>query len=89
MNKFVANSRNTIWELKNNELRLSIYKIVGIGEELFFSSYRLGIKDMSLETNDFDEAVSKAKQIVREKIDKLYLDAYSFINDEEYKIERW
>ena len=67
--KFKSNAKyneglktGSIFSLKSNSLGIVIHKYAGCGDSLFLSSSTLNIDNYDLETEDFDEAVSKAKE---------------------------
>ena len=72
----------SIFDLKDNSLKLSIHKHMGCGDNLYLSCYELGISKKDLETEDFNEAVSKSKEIVAERMKHLRDEAHKFISDE-------
>lgn len=87
--KFKSNARyeekledGSIFALKDNSLKLSIHKYVRCGDNLYLSCYELGISQEDLETEDFNEAVSKSKEIVTERMKHLRDEAHKFIVDE-------
>lgn len=61
----------TIFELNNNNLKISIHHYVGCGESWFLSCKSLGISCKDLYTNDFNDAVEKAKELIWEDISVL------------------
>lgn len=61
----------SIFELKNNNLKMSIHHYVGCGDSWFLSYKALGISCKNLYTNDFTEAVIKAKEVIWEDISGL------------------
>lgn len=76
--KFKSNARyeekledGSIFDLKDYSLKVSIHKYVGCGDNLYLSCYELGISQKDLETEDFNEAVSKSMEIVTEKMKHL------------------
>lgn len=94
--KFKSNARykekpedGSIFDLKDNSLKLSIHKYVGCGDNLYLSCYELGISRKDLETEDFNEAVSKSKEIVTERMKYLRDEAHKFIVDECIEIVRY
>lgn len=94
--KFKSNARykeklkdGSIFELKDNSLKLSIHKYMGCGDNLYLSCYELGISRKDLETEDFNEAVSKSKEIVAEKMKHLREEALRFCMDTHVEIVRY
>nr|DAM66131.1 MAG TPA: hypothetical protein [Caudoviricetes sp.] len=94
--KFKSNARykekledGSIFDLKDNSLKLSIHKYVGCGDNLYLSCYELGISRKDLETEDFNEAVSKSKEIVSERVKHLREEAYRFCMDTHVEIVRY
>lgn len=61
----------TIFELKNNDLGISIHKDIGCGDNWLLSCKALGIKAHSLSTKDFEEAVSNAIDYICAKFAEL------------------
>ena len=72
-----VNSRETIYDLKNNELRIAIHRISGLNG-WYLSSGSLGISQRDLNTEDFNEAVKKSQIIIMEYVSKLYESACDF-----------
>ena len=94
--KFKSNARykekpedGSIFDLKDNSLKLSIHKYAGCGNDLFLSCYELGISTKNLETEDFNEAVSKSKELVSERVKHLREEAYRFCMDTHVEIVRY
>ena len=94
--KFKSNAKynkepktGSIFTLKDNSLRISIHKYVGCGDALFLNSTTLGIDNYDLETEDFNEAVSKSKEIVTERMKYLRDEAHKFIVDEYIEIVKY
>lgn len=79
----------SVFTLKNNSLRISIHKYVGCGDALFLNSKALNIDNYDLETEDFDEAVSKAKEVISCKVKKIREDSYRFCMDNNIEIVRY
>ena len=75
--------------MKDNSLKLSIHKYVGCGNDLFLSCCELGISTKNLETENFNEAVSKSKEIVSERVKHLREEAYRFCMDTHVEIVRY
>lgn len=61
----------SIFELKNNDLGVSIHKYIGCGDNWFLSCKALGIKARALSTEDFEEAVSNAIDYICAKFAEL------------------
>ena len=88
--EFVVNHRNTIYELKNNGLRLTIHNIIGMDDTLFLSVYSItGMRDIDLHTTDFGIAVERSKEILKNRIDMITKDANAFIEDDKYEIVKY
>ena len=94
--KFKSNARykekpedGSIFDLKDNSLKLSIHKYAGCGNDLFLSCCELGISTKNLETENFNEAVSKSKEIVSERVKHLREEAYRFCMDNNIEIVRY
>jgi hypothetical protein len=75
--------------LKNNYLGISIRKYVGCGDTLFLDSKALNINNYDLETEDFKEAVRKAKEVVMCEVKKIREDAYKFYSDNSIEFDRY
>lgn len=79
----------SIFTLKDNSLGISIHKYVGCGDELFLNSKALSIYDYDLETEDFDEAVSKAKKVIMSEVKKIREDSDRFYSDNSIEFDRY
>lgn len=93
--KFKSNAKyneepktGSIFALKYNYLKIVIHKYVGYGDTLFLNCNTLDIYNYNLETEDFDEAVSKAKEIIMSKVKKIKEDAYKFYLDNNIEFDR-
>lgn len=75
----------SIFTLKN-PLDICIHKYVGCGDNLYLSCHKLGIDTENLYTEDFNEAVKKAKQIVMIYSRRVFLDAQAFFKSTEENI---
>lgn len=94
--KFKSNAKyneepktGSIFALKYNSLRIVIHKYVGCGDTLFLNCSTLGICNYDLGTEDFDEAVSKAKEVVMREVKKIRVDAYRFYSDSNIEVDRY
>ena len=94
--KFKSNAKyneepktGSVFTLKYNSLGISIHKYVGCGDALFLNSKALGIDNYDLGTEDFKEAVSKAKEVVMRKVKKIREDAYRFYSDTNIEFDRY
>lgn len=94
--KFKSNAKyneepkaGSIFTLKYNSLEIVIHKYVGCGDALFLNSKALNIDNYDLETEDFEEAVSKAKEVVMCKVKKIREDAYRFYSDSSIEFDRY
>ena len=94
--KFKSNAKyneepktGSIFTLKYNSLGIVIHKYVGCGDALFLNSKALNIDNYDLGTEDFKEAVSKAKEVVMCKVKKIREDAYRFCMDNNIEIVRY
>jgi hypothetical protein len=79
----------SIFTLKYNSLGISIHKYVGCGDELFLNSKALSIYNYDLETEDFGEAVRKAKEVIMREVKKIREDAYKFYSDTNIEFDRY
>lgn len=93
--KFKSNAKydeepktGSIFALKYNSLGIVIHKYVGCGDALFLNCSALDILNYNLETENFDEAVSKAKEVVMRKVKKIRVDAYRFYSDNNIEFDR-
>ena len=94
--KFKSNAKyneepktGSIFALKDNSLGISIHKYVGCGDALFLNSKALNIDNYDLETEDFDEAVSKVKEVVMREVEKIREDSCRFYSDNNIEIVRY
>lgn len=94
--KFKSNAKydeepktGSIFTLKSNSLGISIHKYVGCGDTLFLNSKALNIDNYDLETEDFEEAVSKTKEVVMREVKKIREDAYRFYSDNNIEFDRY
>lgn len=94
--KFKSNAKyneepktGSIFALKYNSLGIVIHKYVGCGDTLFLNSKALNIDNYDLETEDFEEAVSKAKEVVMREVKKIREDAYRFYSDNSIEFDRY
>lgn len=94
--KFKSNAKyseepktGSVFTLKNNSLGISIHKYVGCGDALFLNSKALNIDNYDLGTEDFEEAVSKAKEVIMSKVKKIREDAYRFYSDNSIEFDRY
>lgn len=79
----------SIFTLKDNSLGISIHKYVGCGDALFLNSRALNIDNYDLGTEDFKEAVSKAKEVVMREVKKIRETAYRFYSDSNIEFDRY
>ena len=79
----------SIFDLKYNSLGIVIYKYVGCGDALFLNCSTLDILNHNLGTEDFEEAVSKTKEVVMREVKKIREDAYRFCMDNNIEIVRY
>lgn len=79
----------SIFTLKDNSLGINIHKYAGCGDKLFLNSKALSIYDYDLGTEDFEEAVSKAKEVIMSKVKKIRMDAYRFYSDTNIEFDRY
>lgn len=93
--KFKSNAKydeepktGSIFALKYNSLGIVIHKYVGCGDALFLNCSALDILNYNLETENFDEAVSKAKEVVMREVKKIRVDAYRFYSDNNIEFDR-
>lgn len=94
--KFKSNAKykekpqtGSVFTLKDNSLGISIHKYVGCGDKLFLNSKALSIDNYDLGTEDFKEAVSKAKEVVMCEVKKIREDAYKFYSDTNIEFDRY
>lgn len=94
--KFKSNAKynedpksGSIFALKYNSLRIVIHKYIGYGDTLFLNCSILGIYNYDLRTEDFEEAVSKTKEIIMREVKKIREDSYRFYADNNIEIDRY
>lgn len=94
--KFKSNAKykekpetGNIFTLQDNSLGISIHKYVGCGDALFLNSKALNIDNYDLGTEDFEEAVSKAKEIIMCKVKKIREDSCRFYSDSNIEFDRY
>lgn len=94
--KFKSNAKRkekpetgSIFTLKDNSLGISIHKYVGCGDALYLNSKALNIDNYNLGTEDFDEAVSKAKEVIMHEVKKIREDSYRFCSDNNIEFGRY
>lgn len=94
--KFKSNAKyseepktGSIFALKSDSLKIVIHKYVGCGDALFLNCSTLDIDNYDLETEDFDEAVSKAKEVVSCKVKKIREDSHRFCSDNNIEFDRY
>lgn len=94
--KFKSNAKyneepktGSIFTLKYNSLEIVIHKYVGYGDVLFLNCSALGVFNYDLGTEDFNEAVSKAKEVVMREVKKIREDAYRFYSDNNIEFDRY
>lgn len=94
--KFKSNAKyneelktGSVFALKYNSLGIVIHKYVGCGDALFLNCSALDIFNYDLETEDFGESVSKAKEIIMCKVKKIREDAYRFYADGNIEFDRY
>ena len=94
--KFKSNAKyneepktGSIFALKYNSLGIVIHKYAGCGDALFLNCSALDICNYNLETEDFDEAVRKAKEVIMCKVKKIREDSHRFYMDNNIEIVRY
>lgn len=94
--KFKSNAKyneepktGSVFALKYNSLGIVIHKYIGCGDALFLNCSALDIFNYDLETEDFGEAVSKAKEVVMREVKKIREDAYRFYSDNNIEFDRY
>lgn len=94
--KFKSNAKykeepktGSIFNLKNYSLGISIHKYVGCGDKLFLNSKALNIDNYDLGTENFEEAVRKAKEIIMREVKKIREDSYRFYSDNSIEFDRY
>lgn len=70
--------KGSIFELKDNKLGILIHHYIGCGNNWYLSCKALGIRNKNLETENFGEAVVKAKVIIWHEVNLLsfYMDNF-------------
>lgn len=94
--KFKSNAKynekpetGSIFALNYNSLKIVIHKYVGYGDTLFLNCNTLGIYNYNLGTEDFEEAVSKTKEVVMREVKKIRENAYRFYSDNNIEFDRY
>ena len=94
--KFKSNAKykekpetGSVFALKYNSLGIVIHKYIGCGDVLFLNCSALDIFNYDLKTEDFGEAVSKAKEIIMSKVKKIREDSYRFCSDNNIEFDRY
>lgn len=94
--KFKSNAKyneepktGSIFALKHNSLGIVIHKYVGCGDALFLNCSALDIFNYDLGTEDFDEAVRKAKEVIMSQVKKIREDSYRFCSDNNIEFDRY
>ena len=94
--KFKSNAKyneepktGSVFTLKYNSLEIVIHKYVGCGDALFLNCSALDIFNCNLGTEDFNEAVSKVKEVVMREVKKIREDAYRFYSDSNIEVDRY
>ncbi len=94
--KFKSNAKyneepktGSIFALEYNSLKIVIHKYVGYGNVLFLNCSALDIYNYNLGTEDFYEAVSKAKEVIMCEVEKIREDSYRFYSDNNIEIVRY
>lgn len=94
--KFKSNAKyneepktGNVFALKYNSLVIVIHKYVGYGNVLFLNCSALDIYNHNLGTEDFEEAVSKAKEVVMREVKKIREDSYRFYSDNNIEFDRY
>ena len=94
--KFKSNAKcigkpetGSIFTLKDNSLGISIHKYVGCGDALFLNIKALNIDNYDLGTENFEESVSKSKEVVMREVKKIREDAYRFYSDSNIEFDRY
>lgn len=94
--KFKSNAKyneelktGSIFTLKENSLGIVIHKYVGCGDALLLNSKALNIDNYDLGTEDFEEAVKKAKEVIMSEVKKIRENAYKFYSDNSIEFDRY
>ena len=94
--KFKSNAKyneepktGNIFALNYNSLKIVIHKYVGYGDALFLNCSVLNIYNYDLGTEDFEEAVSKTKEVIMCEVKKIREDSYRFYADNNIEIVRY
>ena len=75
-----VNSSETIYNLKNNDLGVTVHKIHGL-TGWYLTCHSLNIKQMNLNTEDFNEAVKQSQIIIMEETTKIHNSACDFVKN--------
>lgn len=79
----------SVFELKNNNLKMQIHHYIGCGDAWFLSCASLSISQRDLHTEDFTEAVVKSKEILWEEISSLLEEFNKIKEDDTVHISRY
>lgn len=83
----VPKENGTIFELKDNRLRIRIHRVMGIEGTWFLSCAALGFTQMDLREKSFDKAVKKTKETINHKIGELIAEYEKIVGDDLIEIE--
>lgn len=75
-----TNSNETICNLKNSSLEICIRKLIYSNNWFLYCS-SLGIHEVDLNTENFNEAVEQSQIIIMEKATKVYEFAVEFVKN--------
>ena len=82
-------SEGAVFLLKNNGLEISIRRLDDRGDHLYLTCHLLNIINKALDTNDFTEAVKKAKDIIEKEINYLVSEFAKIKNDDIIQLVRY
>lgn len=79
----------SVFNLKNNNLKMSIHHYTGCGDAWFLSCGRLNINQRDLYTEDFKEAIEKSKEVIYHEISELIEEFNKIKGDTNIQIQRY
>lgn len=88
--KWITNKRGGIYDLADNKLRICIHEIIGLDHMLFLTCHPLQMKDIDLNTESLEEAISISKKLIHDKVEMLTQEMNKFIDDDtEVELSRY
>lgn len=82
-------SSGSIFTLQGYDCRVTIHKLHGCGDGFYLSCNELGFNQYELLTEDFPQAVMRAKALMREKVKQLHKIVSALECDNEIEFTRY